>query len=224
MANRKLVVVPDKGVLPELNRINGPILAPTRITLDTIQKMLTNGRRVFECCPTDPRNEDLRIQLTLENYKNDNFTTGAAPQPQQPVTPPITDVPPVEPPVQEPTSEETSEGVVDNSESVVPEEQVVSESETSEVTDVQGEPETVETSESEVAEVVQGSENISEEVAASEEPEVVETAESENTDVVETVVEEQVVSESETVEAVKETAEVSTPASPKAGNKKNKRH
>ena len=217
MANRKLVVVPDKGVLPELNRINGPILAPTRITLDTIQKMLTNGRRVFECCPTDPRNEDLRIQLTLENYKNDNFTTGDTSQPQQPVTP-------VEPPVQEPTSEETSEGVVDNSESVVPEEQPVSESETSEVTDVQGEPETVETSESEVVEAVQGSESISEEVATSEEPEVVETAESGNTDVVETAVEEQPVSESETVEAVKETAEVSTPPSPKAGNKKNKRH
>ena len=222
MANRKLVVVPDKGVLPELNRINGPILAPTRITLDTIQKMLTNGRRVFECCPTDPRNEDLRIQLTLENYKNDNFATGAAPQ--QPVTPPVTDVPPVEPPVQEPTSEETSEGVVDNSESDVPEEQPVSESETAEVTDVQGKPETVETSESEVAEPVQASETISEEVTTSEEPEVVETAESENTDVVETPVEEQPVSESETAEAVKETSEVSIPASPKAGNKKNKRH
>lgn len=70
---RKLVVVHNMGPIPELGYIAGPVVAPTRIPITTIGKMVSNGKAVYECFPTDPRNKDLRVKLTLENYRNDNF-------------------------------------------------------------------------------------------------------------------------------------------------------
>ena len=73
MAERKLVVVHDSGILQELGGIGGPITTPTRIPIDAILKMINNKRHVYECYPNDPRNPDLRVQLTQANYKSDNF-------------------------------------------------------------------------------------------------------------------------------------------------------
>lgn len=73
MAERKLVVVTDTGILHELGGIGGPICAPTRIPIPTILKMINNQRHVYECNPLDPRNPEMRVRLTQENYKSNNF-------------------------------------------------------------------------------------------------------------------------------------------------------
>lgn len=81
MAERKLVVVKDNGILHELGGIGGPILTPTRIPIDNILKMINNKRHVFECYPNDPRNESLWVELTNANYKSDNFNKVQEPAP-----------------------------------------------------------------------------------------------------------------------------------------------
>ena len=78
MSERKLVVVKDNVILHELGGIGGPILTPTRITIDAILKMINNKRHVFECYPNDPRNESLWVELTNANYKSNNFNKAAS--------------------------------------------------------------------------------------------------------------------------------------------------
>lgn len=104
MVERKLVVVKDACILPELGGIGGPILAPTRIPLDAILKMINNKRHVYECYPNDPRNEDLRVLLDQSNYKANNFENKGvtAPVPEAPVSEPET-----------PVAEETAAPVVE---------------------------------------------------------------------------------------------------------------
>ena len=75
MAERKLVIVNDNGILHELGGIGGPICTPTRIPIDAILKMINNKRHVFECDPSDPRNTERQVRLTQANYKSDNFGT-----------------------------------------------------------------------------------------------------------------------------------------------------
>ena len=77
MSERKLVIIKDHGIIPELGSIGGPVLTPTRIPIKTIGCMLTKGRDVWECCPIDPRNEELHVKLTLSNYRDDNFNAGS---------------------------------------------------------------------------------------------------------------------------------------------------
>ena len=100
MAERKLVVVKDNGILHELGGIGGPILTPTRIPIESILKMINNKRHVFECYPNDPRNESLWVELTNANYKSNNFNKAQEPDltadPDQ-VVPPVQKAPEVEP-------------------------------------------------------------------------------------------------------------------------------
>lgn len=70
---RKLVVVNEKGVIPELNNIMGPITYPTRITIKAIAEMIKHKKEVLECDPGDPHDNSLRIKLTMENLKSNNF-------------------------------------------------------------------------------------------------------------------------------------------------------
>lgn len=64
--DKKLVVVLDAGALPELGYICGPILHPSKIRIDLIQKLVSNRRTVYECNPTNPEE---RVKLTLRNVK-----------------------------------------------------------------------------------------------------------------------------------------------------------
>lgn len=108
MAERKLVVVKDNGILHELGGIGGPILTPTRIPIDNILKMINNKRHVFECYPNDPRNESLWVELTNANYKSDNFNKVQEPAPTadpDPVDPLVQQTLEVEPPVQTPVAD-----------------------------------------------------------------------------------------------------------------------
>ena len=78
MTERKLVIVKDGGILPELGGICGPIPNPTRIPVKKIIDMIVHNRTVFECDPADPRNEEKRVKLTLVNVKQDNFCYNAS--------------------------------------------------------------------------------------------------------------------------------------------------
>ena len=78
MTERKLVIVKDGGILPELGGICGPIPNPTRIPVKKIIDMIVHNRTVFECDPADPRNEEKRVKLTLVNVKQDNFCSNAS--------------------------------------------------------------------------------------------------------------------------------------------------
>lgn len=73
MAERKLVIVKTTGMLPEIN-LYGPILTPTKLPIDNIIKMISNGKSVYECYPNDPSDKDKRVKLTLDNVKKNNFT------------------------------------------------------------------------------------------------------------------------------------------------------
>lgn len=73
MAHRKLVVVHDRCVLPELGGISGPIVTPSKIPVDTIAKMVLQMRTVYECDPKDPGNVEKRVRLTTDNVKKANF-------------------------------------------------------------------------------------------------------------------------------------------------------
>lgn len=100
MAERKLVVVKDSGILHELGGIGGPILTPTRIPIEIILKMINNKRNVFECYPNDPRNESLWVKLTNANYKSSNFNKAQEPvltADPDTVAPPVQKAPEVEP-------------------------------------------------------------------------------------------------------------------------------
>lgn len=72
---RKLVTINTNGPIPELNYIAGPIMNPSKIPIPTIIQMIKNNREVKECDPSDPRNEEKKIILTLNNVKNNNFST-----------------------------------------------------------------------------------------------------------------------------------------------------
>jgi hypothetical protein len=77
MSIRKLVVVSDAGFISEL-KATGPIKNPARIPVDTIKKMLVNGRSIYECDPADPANTKKRVKLTMQNVGKANFA-GAKP-------------------------------------------------------------------------------------------------------------------------------------------------
>ena len=70
MVKRKLVTVKDSGAIPELNFVTGPIARPTEIALSSIIKMVSNGRKVFEC---NPANHSDMVELSLANVKKENF-------------------------------------------------------------------------------------------------------------------------------------------------------
>ena len=107
MVERKLVVVMDSGPLSELGGIGGPIITPTRVTLSAVKKMLINGRKVYACDPSDPRNTDKYVLLDMVNVTDDNFADAS------------NDVPPAGEPEAEPENHENHDEQIpaDNMES-----------------------------------------------------------------------------------------------------------
>ena len=107
MAERKLVIVKTSGMLPEIN-LYGPILTPTKLPIDSIIKMVSNGKSVYECYPNDPSDKSKRVKLTLDNIKKNNFTgVPSNEEPKKVETPaPVKEEPKVEEPVA-PVVEET---------------------------------------------------------------------------------------------------------------------
>ena len=73
MTERKLVVIKSSGLLPELNGIQGPVMVPTRVPVETLVKLVLNHRSVFECYPNNPNDVSKRIKLTMESVKKVNF-------------------------------------------------------------------------------------------------------------------------------------------------------
>lgn len=68
---KKLVTINTAGPIKELaGSIWGPVLTPTNISVDTIYKMLSSGKKVYE---VNPKNRKQTIPLNKENYKRDNF-------------------------------------------------------------------------------------------------------------------------------------------------------
>ena len=84
MDKRKLVVVKESGAISELGFISGPILTPTKIGIKDIIKMVTNGRKVFECNPANPSEE---VELDVTNVKKDNFVNTSTKEPTKVETP-----------------------------------------------------------------------------------------------------------------------------------------
>lgn len=64
--DKKLVVILDSCVLPELGYIYGPITHPSMIRIDIIQKLVLNRRNVYECNPNDKSD---RVKLTSRNVR-----------------------------------------------------------------------------------------------------------------------------------------------------------
>jgi len=69
-SDRKLVVVMNGGVIPELGYLCGPILSPSLIRIDAIVRMIANGKEVYEC---NPNNTSERVRLRMRNVKANNF-------------------------------------------------------------------------------------------------------------------------------------------------------
>lgn len=67
---KKLIVVMSGGPISELGHITGPILHPWYVETDTVLRMVSNNRRVFE---VNPDKRDERVLLTLKNIRLNNF-------------------------------------------------------------------------------------------------------------------------------------------------------
>lgn len=112
MVERKLVVVANSGPLKELDNLCGPISSPVRITMDAIHKMVLNGKKVYECNPAAPGNEEMRVLLTIQNYDKDNFSSepvAEIPKEPEQKSEPAEPQEPVVPEVKEPEVEDTPE-------------------------------------------------------------------------------------------------------------------
>ena len=105
----KRCIVNTTGPIPELGYISGPITNPCKLELSVLQRMVKNGREIYEI---DPSNSDNKVLLTLDNYNSDNFgtrqvNTVKVDVPQETVE----DV--IETPVEEVADESTEETVED---------------------------------------------------------------------------------------------------------------
>lgn len=72
MTDTKLVTVGSVGLIREIHA-NGPIKHPTPIKQNLVEKMVINGKRVFE---HNPSNYSDKIELTLDNMSTVNFGKG----------------------------------------------------------------------------------------------------------------------------------------------------
>lgn len=68
----KTCIINSNGPIAELGFITGPVLTPSRIEIDTIGKMVRNGKKVIEI---NPINKQETVLLTLDNFDKDNFGT-----------------------------------------------------------------------------------------------------------------------------------------------------
>lgn len=68
---KKLITINTSGPIRELpGCICGPVLTPTYISINSIYKMISGGRKIFEI---NPRNRKEKLLLNKENYNKDNF-------------------------------------------------------------------------------------------------------------------------------------------------------
>lgn len=75
MIRTKLVTVSSTGSFTEIGGIQGPILTIVVMDVNTIYKLLINGRIVWE---HNPENRKQKKRLTLKNYrKKNNFDPSA---------------------------------------------------------------------------------------------------------------------------------------------------
>lgn len=77
MEEKKLIKVMYAGVIPELGFILGPIIHPYKVDMETVGRLVSNNRKVFEVNPEKPEQE---VLLTTKNYKLNNFTGTKAPE------------------------------------------------------------------------------------------------------------------------------------------------
>lgn len=68
--NFKLYLIDYAGPIPELNFINGPILTPSKLNIQTVGLLVKNGKRLYE---VNPLNKEDRVLLTVDNFDKDNF-------------------------------------------------------------------------------------------------------------------------------------------------------
>ena len=66
----KLVVIKSIGTIAELGGISGPIINPCRVDINTIVRMITAHRAVYE---VNPKNKEEMVKLTLQNVMEANF-------------------------------------------------------------------------------------------------------------------------------------------------------
>lgn len=67
---KKLIIVKNSVILPELGGINGPILRPEKVELSDIYQMINRRLSVYE---VNPKNHSETIKLTRENANKQNF-------------------------------------------------------------------------------------------------------------------------------------------------------
>ena len=66
----KLVVIKSIGTIAELGGISGPIINPCRVDINTIVRMITSHRAVYE---VNPNNKSEMVKLNIHNGMENNF-------------------------------------------------------------------------------------------------------------------------------------------------------
>ena len=90
MVYTKLVTVPSTGSFIELGGIQGPILSIVIMDVNTIYKLLINGRIVYE---HNPENRKQKKRLTLKNYRRKNNFAPDADEPRGDLVMGVEDMP-----------------------------------------------------------------------------------------------------------------------------------
>lgn len=90
MVYTKLVTVPSTGSFSELGGIQGPILTIVVMDVNTIYKLLINGRIVYE---HNPENRKQKKRLTLRNYRRKNNFAPDADEPRGDLVMGVEDMP-----------------------------------------------------------------------------------------------------------------------------------
>ena len=90
MVYTKLVTVPSTGSFIELGGIQGPILSIVVMDVNTIYKLLINGRIVYE---HNPENRKQKKRLTLKNYRRKNNFAPDADEPHGDLVMGVEDMP-----------------------------------------------------------------------------------------------------------------------------------
>lgn len=90
MVYTKLVTVTSTGSFTELGGIQGPIPSIVVMDVNTIYKLLTNGRIVYE---HNPENRKQKKRLTLKNYRRKNNFAPDADEPRGDLVMGVEDMP-----------------------------------------------------------------------------------------------------------------------------------
>lgn len=90
MVYTKLVTVTSTGSFSELGGIQGPIPSIVVMDVNTIYKLLTNGRIVYE---HNPENRKQKKRLTLKNYRRKNNFAPDADEPRGDLVMGVEDMP-----------------------------------------------------------------------------------------------------------------------------------